>query len=102
MLGALSRSSLGLLLALDALLEERSVSGAAARCGMTQSGMSHALSQLRQMLGDELLVRSGNRMHLTPRAERMAAELRLGLGQLERCLAEEAVFDPARAQRVAD
>lgn len=100
LLASFSRSSLGLLLALDALLEERSVSGAAARCGMTQSGMSHALSQLRQMLGDELLVRSGNRMHLTPRAERMAAQLRLGLGQLERSLAAEAVFDPTRAERV--
>src|SRR5262245_46556166 len=94
-LGTFSRSSVGVLLGLDALLQERSVSSAAQRCGMTQSGMSHVLSQLRQLLGDDLLVRSGNRMYLTPRAERIAAGLRHGLSEIERAVTEDAVFDPA-------
>lgn len=51
------------------------MSAAAARCGLTQSGMSHALATLRRALGDDLLMRTGNRMHLTPRAASMAPGL---------------------------
>jgi DNA-binding transcriptional LysR family regulator len=91
---------LGLVVALDALLSARSVSGAAAACGMTQSGMSHALAELRRLLGDELLVRSGNTMRLTPRAQGMAAGLRRGLLEIERAFGDGDAFDPARAERL--
>jgi len=51
----LSRFDLNLLVALDALLTDRSVTRAAARVGLRQSAMSHNLARLRALLGDELL-----------------------------------------------
>lgn len=60
--------NLNLLLALQALLEERSVTAAARRLGVTQSAMSRQLAQLRYIFADPLLVRVGNRQQLTERA----------------------------------
>src|SRR5271168_1555466 len=62
---------LNLILALDALLEERSVTRAAQRVGITQSAMSHALGRLRAVTGDALLVRTANGMAATARAEEL-------------------------------
>lgn len=56
-----------LLLVLAVLLEEASVTRAAARLGRTQSAVSHALDRLRTVLGDPLFVRSGRRLFPTPR-----------------------------------
>ena len=53
----LGRFDLNLLVALDALLTERSVTRAAARVGLGQSAMSHNLARLRTLFGDELLTR---------------------------------------------
>ncbi len=61
-----------LLVSLDALLREGSVTRAAERVGLTQSAMSHALSRLRAHLDDPLLVRAGRHMVLTPKAEALA------------------------------
>ena len=61
-------SDLALFAALDALLQESSVSAAARRVGLSTPAMSHALARLRERLGDELLVRAGRGMVLTPRA----------------------------------
>ncbi len=58
----------GLLVGLDALLQEGSVTGAARRMGLSTPAMSHALARIRTRLGDPLLVRSGRGMVLTPRA----------------------------------
>jgi DNA-binding transcriptional LysR family regulator len=90
---------LNLIGALDALLQERSVSRAAARTGLTQSGMSHALSSLRALLGDALLVRSGNSMQLTPRVAQMAPGVRRGLVEIQHALVREAPFEPEHSQR---
>src|SRR5258708_19734665 len=60
---------LNLLVALDALLSEASVTKAAARIGVTQSAASHALSRLRKLTGDELLVRSRDGMVPTIRPQ---------------------------------
>lgn len=54
---------LNLLVALDALLVEGSVTKAAARIGVTQSAASHALSRLQKLTSDELLVRSRDGRH---------------------------------------
>ena len=59
---------LGLLVSLDALLQEGSVTGAAKRVGLSTPAMSHALARMRERLGDPLLVRAGRGMLLTPRA----------------------------------
>ena len=58
-----------LLLALRALLEEHNVTRAGERVGLSQSATSHALSRLREVFHDPLLVRSGKEMFTTPRAE---------------------------------
>lgn len=60
---------LNLLVVLDALLRERSVSRAARELAMTQPAVSHALARLRALFDDELLQRHGNTMRATPRAE---------------------------------
>lgn len=66
---------LNLLVALDALLRERSVSGAARKLGLSTSAMSRTLSRLRTALGDPILVPAGRAMVATPHAEAIAAEV---------------------------
>jgi DNA-binding transcriptional LysR family regulator len=73
---------LNLLVALDALLKEASVSRAAMRIGLSQPATSHALQRLREMLGDPLLVRAGARMELTPRAQALRGPLSQALDQV--------------------
>ena len=60
---------LNLLVALDALLAENSVTGAARRLGLSSSAMSRTLARLRAATGDPLLVRAGRRLVPTPRAK---------------------------------
>jgi DNA-binding transcriptional LysR family regulator len=62
-------ADLNLLIALDALLSEGSVSKAAERLGLSESAMSRTLARLRETTGDELLVRAGRAMVPTPRAQ---------------------------------
>ncbi|WP_223633488.1 LysR family transcriptional regulator [Corallococcus sp. EGB] len=95
----LSGINLNLLVALDALLKETHVTRAAARVGLTQSAMSHALAQLRELLGDALLIRGRGGMVLTPRAQQLAAPLKRGLAELRRALRDEPPFEPATATR---
>lgn len=85
---------LNLLVALDALLTERSVTKAAARIGITQSAASHSLSRLRTLTGDELLVRSRDGMVPTTRAEAMRAPLRRSLDEITSTLSAPQAFDP--------
>lgn len=91
---------LNLLVALDALLSERSVTRAARRCGVTQSSMSHSLARLRELLGDAVLVRSGRAMLPTPRAAAMLAPLQRSLAELGRVLASDVAFEPVGSDRV--
>lgn len=62
-----------LLTALDVLLSEKSVAGAAKRLELSASAMSRTLARLRQVTGDPLLVRAGRKMVLTPHAESLQA-----------------------------
>jgi DNA-binding transcriptional LysR family regulator len=89
---------LNLLVALDALLSEASVTKAAARIGVTQSAASHALSRLRKLTGDELLVRNRDGMVPTIRAEAMRAPLRRALDELTGTLSSPRAFDPKTAR----
>lgn len=89
---------LNLLVALRALLEERHVSRAGRRVGLTQPAMSNALSRLRHLLGDELLVRTPQGMQPTPRALALAGPLQATLEQLERILGGEG-FAPESSSR---
>jgi DNA-binding transcriptional LysR family regulator len=89
---------LNLLVALDALLAERNVTRAAARIGITQSAASHALSRLRKLTGDELLVRGREGMVPTIRAEAMRAPLRRALDEITGTLSSPSAFDPKTAR----
>ena len=81
----LNSLDLNLLVALDALLGEANVSRAAMRIGLSQPAASHALQRLRDLIGDPLLVRTGARMELTPRAEALRAPLAQALDQVRSC-----------------
>ncbi|MFT7580804.1 MAG: DNA-binding transcriptional LysR family regulator [Myxococcota bacterium] len=94
----LAQIDLNLLVALDALIDERHVTRAAGRVGVTQSAMSHTLRRLRALLGDPLLVRGVQGMALTPRAEALRVPVRSGLVTLERALTMPLVFDAATAE----
>lgn len=84
---------LNLLPVLEALLEERSVTRAAARLALTQSAVSHALNRLRHALDDELFVRGPSGMQPTPRALEIGAGVQRAVAQLRSAL-EPARFDP--------
>lgn len=84
---------LNLLLTLDLLLEERSVTRAAKRLGRSQPATSHALSRLRDELDDPLLVRQGRELLPTPRALALQGPLRHTLGELGRVLERSDAFD---------
>ena len=88
---------LNLLPALAALLEERHVTRAAVRSGLSQPAMSRTLARLRRLLDDQLLIRDGSGYVLTPRAERIQRQLDGLMPQLEMLFAAEA-FDPATAK----
>src|SRR6266853_1268777 len=89
---------LNLLRVFDALIEERSVTRAGERLGLTQSAISHALNRLRFMLNDDLFVRVADGMRPTPRASEIAPRLREGLLQLQLALAP-AEFVPEHTNR---
>lgn len=98
-LNRLAGVDLNLLVPLLALLEERSVTAAAARVGMTQPAMSHALRRMRRLVRDELLVRQGAGMALTPRGRELVGPLRRVLRQTADVVGP-AAFDPATDRRV--
>ena len=97
--GPLHHLDVNLLVALDLLAEERSVTRAAERAGVSQSAMSHTLRRLRELFDDPLLVRGRGGMVLTPRAEALAIPLRGGLLSIARAIAQPDPFDPRSARR---
>lgn len=90
---------LNLLVALDHLIVTKSISEAAARMNLSQSAMSNALSRLRQYFDDPLLVRVGQKMELTVRAETLRPEITDVLTRIEAALATKPAFDPKAANR---
>jgi len=89
---------LNLLRVFDALIEERSVTRAGERLGLTQSAISHALNRLRYALADDLFVRGPEGMRPTERATGIAPRLRQGLLQLQLALVP-GDFVPAETNR---
>ena len=90
---------LNLVVTLDALLNERGVTRAAARLGVTQPSVSGALAKLRRHFGDELLIRAGNRSSLTPLAEQLATRTAAALLGVRRVFDATPDFDPAASDR---
>jgi DNA-binding transcriptional LysR family regulator len=95
----LANLDLNLLLPLDALLRERSVTRAAAAMGLSQPALSASLARLRRHFGDELLTRVGNSYELTPLAAALRRRVGVALAGAEQVFASEPVFDPAVSQR---
>jgi len=91
---------LNLLLAFEALMDERQVSRAANRVGLSQPAFSNAIGRLRIRLEDPLFVRTSQGMMPTPRAERIAGPIRSALAQIRQTFEAPQTFDPsASAQR---
>ncbi len=93
------RLDLNLLVALDALLTEQSVSLAADRLCLSQSATSSALGRLREYFDDDLLVLKGRQMVLTARAEELIEPTRAVLEQIRTTIAVSPEFDPATSDR---
>ncbi len=89
-----------LLRVLYLVLQERSVSRAADRLGITQPAVSSALKRLREITGDELLVRTRSGMTPTERAESLLGPTRAALDAIDSILVQAEPFDPARSKRV--
>ncbi|BAL24354.1 LysR family transcriptional regulator [Azoarcus sp. KH32C] len=87
---------LNLLVAFDAIIDERNVSRAAERLCIGQPAASHALARLRKLFGDELLFRQGASMQPTRRALELAAVIRPWLSQALALARSGQEFDPGR------
>jgi len=88
---------LNLLVAFDALMNERNVTRAAVQVGVSQPAMSAALSRLRNLLGDPLFQRSADGLLPTARARDLAAPIGHVLRQIEGAMVSRAAFEPATA-----
>ncbi|WP_223577619.1 LysR family transcriptional regulator [Kangiella taiwanensis] len=88
---------LNLLLLLDVILEERHISNAALRLNMSQPAASRSLQRLRDMLGDQLLIRVGNGYQLTERALQIQPKLKSWLADFM-CLMQPEEFVPELAK----
>jgi len=89
---------LNLLVVFDAVMQERNVTRAGQRLGLSQPAISHALTRLRYMLKDDLFIRSPKGMLPTPRAEQLALPVRSALDGLQHSL-EPTQFIPSQATR---
>ena len=92
----IKRIDFNLLVTLDALLAERSVSRAAQRLNLSQPALSAQLARLRAMLGDPLFVPSHRGMTPTPLALGLQAPLAAALARLRDVVTSARAFDPAR------
>src|SRR4051812_11588011 len=95
----LSQVDLNLLVALDALLSERNVTRAGERVGLSQPAMSSALSRLRRLFQDELLVREGRVYELTLLAQELRDPLQNILEMIDQTIEKKPAFDPAVDKR---
>jgi len=90
----LTNVDLNLVPHLVALLQERGVSRAASRLGLSQPAMSHSLARLRVLLGDELLVRVGRGYALTPRGTALLAPAQAILNEIAHGVLRSVDFRP--------
>src|SRR6267154_4490819 len=89
---------LNLLVVFDAVMQERNVTRAGDRLGLSQPAISHALTRLRHMLKDDLFIRSPKGMVPTPRAEQLALPVRSAIDGLQHSL-EPTQFTPSKTKR---
>jgi DNA-binding transcriptional LysR family regulator len=90
---------LNLLRVFDALMQERSVTRAGERVGLSQPAVSSALNRLRHLVGDRLFVREGNAMVPTPRAVALGETVREMMLRIDAAFSEQSLFEPFQARR---
>ena len=90
---------LNLLLVFHQLMLDQRVSRAADSLGLSQPAVSNALRRLRNMLGDELFLRTPQGMAPTLYAQSLAAPVALALEGLQHALNVRASFDPTGSDR---
>jgi len=83
-----------------ALMEERSVTRAASRLGITQPALSNSLNRLRDMLKDPLFIRERYGIRPTELAEEITPTIEAALAQLDDLIIHQQEFDPASAERL--
>jgi DNA-binding transcriptional LysR family regulator len=88
-----------LLVTLDALLVDASVTRAAERLGRSASAVSHALAKLREIFADELFVRAGQKLVPTAKAIELAPTVHVILAGMESLLRPNKPFDPSHSVR---
>jgi DNA-binding transcriptional LysR family regulator len=93
------RLDLNLLVALDVLLREKSITRAGRQLNLSQSATSGVLARLRDYFEDELLVPVGRTLTLTPLAVSLMDPVQQVLLQIQRTIETKPVFDPATAIR---
>lgn len=98
-LDGLRRFDLNLLVAFDILISERNVTAAARRMGIGQPAMSNALSRLRDMFGDPLLIRTATGLQPTSRALDLVAPVSRILAELREEVFSTRAFNPGTDQR---
>jgi LysR family transcriptional activator of mexEF-oprN operon len=91
---------LNLLVAFDALMEERNVTRAAQRVGIGQPAMSHALARLRELFGDALFTRTRTSMHPTTRALELSASVSRIISDIRESVLADRAFRPEVAETV--
>jgi DNA-binding transcriptional LysR family regulator len=90
---------LNLLVIFNQLLQDRRVLTSAEKLGLTQPAVSNALKRLRDLLKDDLFVRTARGMEPTPYALHLAAPVGDALATLKTAFAERDAFDPATSTR---
>ncbi|MDY7025105.1 MAG: LysR family transcriptional regulator [Pseudomonadota bacterium] len=96
----LNKIDLNLLVYLEVLLKERSVTNAAAQIGITQPALSNSLRRLRDLFDDPLLIRSSDGMIPTERALRIQPELNEVLSKVQHLVQPVQAFKPFTSQRI--
>ncbi|MDR7335444.1 LysR substrate-binding domain-containing protein [Roseateles asaccharophilus] len=94
------RYDLNLLPVFLALVEERSVTRAAERLGITQPALSNALTRLRTLMQDPLFIRERYGMQPTPKAQELAPVIAAALAGLDEVIHGQQEFDPAQARQL--
>ncbi|QTL34971.1 LysR family transcriptional regulator [Pseudoalteromonas viridis] len=84
---------------LQLIFETKNLTRAGERAGLTQSAVSHTLKKLRHSFNDSLVIRQGNKLILTPRAEYLQSQLNRWLNDFERHILTQEQFDPAHSSR---
>lgn len=95
----LGKLDLNLLVVLDMLIAERSVSATARRLNLSQPAVTGSLNRLRDYFGDQILVKTGRQMQPTPKARDLAGPVREALLMIRTRIATPAGFNPETSDR---